>query len=84
MNLEWEAIKGLELAAGRFQSSYSVWFSAFRDEIAGIHYTIESGRAGNSFYALRNLPGRDGVALFLWGLVEDLRPVLGRAKTAGL
>ncbi|EEB73042.1 GNAT family N-acetyltransferase [Thermococcus sp. AM4] len=83
MNLEWEAIKGLELAAGRFQSSYSVWFSAFRDEIAGIHYTIESGRAGNSFYALRNLPGRDGVALFLWGRVEDLRPVLGRAKLLG-
>ena len=83
LEFSWDDVRSLELVAGRFQSSYSMYFSAFKDNIAGIHYTVESGKAGDSFYALRNLPGRDGVALFLWGMVEDLRAVLGRAKLLG-
>ncbi|NJE06385.1 GNAT family N-acetyltransferase [Thermococcus sp. M36] len=79
----WEDVKNLELAAGRFQSSYSMFFSAFKDNIAGIHYTVESGRSGGSYYALKNLPGRNGVALLLWGRIEDLKAVLGRAKVLG-
>ncbi|ASJ04274.1 GNAT family N-acetyltransferase [Thermococcus barossii] len=79
----WEQVKDLELVAGRFQSSYSMFFSAFKDNIAGIHYTIESGRSGGSYYALKSLPGRDGVALLLWGRIEDLKAVLGRAKVLG-
>ncbi|NJE30809.1 GNAT family N-acetyltransferase [Thermococcus sp. 18S1] len=79
----WENVKDLELVAGRFQSSYSMFFSAFRDNIAGIHHTVESGRSGDSYYALRNLPGRDGLALLLWGRLEDVKPVLGRAKVLG-
>ena len=83
LKFEWDDIRNLELAAGRFQSSYSMFFSAFKDNIAGIHYTVESGRAGESYYALRNLPGREGVALLLWGRLEDVSPVLGRAKSLG-
>ncbi len=83
LEFSWEEVKNLQLVAGRFQSSYSMYFSAFKDNIAGIHYTVESGKAGESFYALRNLPGRDGVALLLWGRIEDLRTVLGRAKALG-
>ncbi|ASJ14366.1 GNAT family acetyltransferase [Thermococcus radiotolerans] len=79
----WEDVKNLELVAGRFQSSYSMFFSAFKDNIAGIHYTVESGRSGGSYYALKNLPGREGVALLLWGRIEDLKAVLGRAKILG-
>ncbi len=80
---EWEDVKGLELVAGHFQSSYSMFFSAFKDNIAGIHQTVESGRIGSSYYALRNLPGRKDLALLLWGRVEDVKPVLGRAKFLG-
>ena len=79
----WEDVKSLELVAGRFQSSYSTFFSAFKDNIAGIHYTIEAGKSGDSYYALRNLPGRVGVALLLWGELDDVRPVLGRARSLG-
>ncbi|WP_148882520.1 GNAT family N-acetyltransferase [Thermococcus aciditolerans] len=79
----WEDVKNLELVAGRFQSSYSMFFSAFKDNIAGIHHTVESGRSGASYYALRNLPGRGGLALLLWGRLEDVRPVLERAKVLG-
>ncbi|ASA77187.1 GNAT family N-acetyltransferase [Thermococcus sp. 5-4] len=79
----WKDVKTLELVAGRFQSSYSMFFSAFKDNIAGIHYTVESGRSGDSYYALKNLPGREGVALLLWGRIEDLKAVLGRAKVLG-
>lgn len=79
----WDDVGNLELVAGHFQSSYSMYFSAFRDNIAGIHYTIESGRARESYYALRNLPGREGVALLLWGSIEDVEPVLGRVKALG-
>lgn len=32
---------------------------------------------------LKNLPGREGVALVLWGTMEDLKAVLGRAKVLG-
>ncbi|NPA47089.1 MAG: GNAT family N-acetyltransferase [Thermococci archaeon] len=80
----WEDVKNLELVAGRFQSSYSVFFSAFKDDIGGIHYTIEAGRAGRSRYALRNLPGRSGAALYLWGRLDDLAPVLRRAGELGI
>lgn len=79
----WENVKDLELVAGRFQSSYSTFFSAFKDNIAGIHYTIESGRSGGSYYVLRSLPGREGVALLLWGRIGDLKAVLGRANALG-
>ncbi|WP_099210179.1 GNAT family N-acetyltransferase [Thermococcus henrietii] len=79
----WDDVKELELVAGRFQSSYSMYFSVFKDSIAGIHYTVESGRVGESYYALRNLPGREGVAVLLWGRVEDLKPLLGRARALG-
>ncbi len=83
MSFTWKDVKNLELVAGRFQSSYSVFFSVVEDSIAGIHYTVETGRSGDSYYALRNLPGRDGVAMFLWGKLEDVKPVLARAKTLG-
>ncbi|CAD5243864.1 GNAT family acetyltransferase [Thermococcus camini] len=79
----WEDVKNLELVAGRFQSSYSMFFSAFKDNIAGIHYTVESGRSDGSYYVLKSLPGREGAALLLWGRVEDLKAVLGRAKVLG-
>ena len=79
----WEEVRDLELIAGRFQSSYSVFFSAVRDSIAGIHYTVETGRSGGSYYALRNLPGRNGAAMFLWGWLEDVKPVLARARSLG-
>ncbi len=79
----WENVKDFELVVGRFQSSYSMFFSAFKDNIAGIHHTIESGRSGDSYYALRNLPGREGLALLLWGRLEDIRPVLERTKILG-
>ncbi|AFL94564.1 GNAT family acetyltransferase 1 [Thermococcus cleftensis] len=83
LEFSWQNVKNLELVAGRFQSSYSVFFSAFGDNIAGIHYTVEAGKSGDSYYALRNLPGREGVALLLWGRIEDVKPVLGRAKVLG-
>ncbi|HDZ35628.1 MAG TPA: GNAT family N-acetyltransferase [Thermococcus sp.] len=79
----WDDVMALNLVAGRFQSSYSMYFSAFKDNIAGIHYTVESGKAGESFYVLRNLPGRDGVSLRLWGMAGELKAVLGRAKALG-
>ncbi|WP_457752201.1 GNAT family N-acetyltransferase [Thermococcus sp.] len=79
----WEDVKELELVAGHFQSSYSMWFSAFKDNIAGIHYTLETGRSSESYYAIRNLPGRKGCALLLWGRLEDLSPVLKRTGDLG-
>ncbi|WP_258084707.1 GNAT family N-acetyltransferase [Thermococcus thermotolerans] len=80
---DWVDVKNLDLVVGRFQSSYSMFFSAFKDNIAGIHYTVESGRSGGSYYVLKSLPGREGVALLLWGRVEDLKAVLGRARVLG-
>ncbi|WP_297497102.1 GNAT family N-acetyltransferase [Thermococcus sp.] len=80
----WEAVESLELVAGRFQSSYDMWFSSFRDLFAGIHELIEAGRAGNSYYVLKSLPGRPGkVALFLWGLREDVPKAVARAGELG-
>jgi len=82
-SFSWEDVRELELVAGRSQSSYSMWFSAFKDNMAGIHYTIEAGKSGESYYAIRNLPGRDGCALLLWGRLEDLAPALKRAGDLG-
>ena len=79
----WRDVETLELVAGRFQSSYSMFFSAFRDNMAGIHYTVESGRSGESYYVLRNLPGREGVVMLLWGRLEEARGVIGRARGLG-
>ncbi len=79
----WNDVGDLELIAGHFQSSYSMWFSTFRDSVTGVHYTIEAGRSGDSYYALRNLPGREEAVLLIWGRLKDVEPVLGRAKTLG-
>lgn len=80
----WEAVKSLELVAGRFQSSYDMWFSSFRDIFAGIQELIEAGKAGSSYYALKSLPGRPGkVALFLWGSSDDIPKAVGRANKLG-
>ena len=80
----WEAVESLELVAGRFQSSYDMWFSSFRDVFAGVHELGEAGKAGNSYYTLKSLPGRPGKAsLFLWGLEEDIPSAIGRAKELG-
>jgi len=80
----WEAVKSLELVAGRFQSSYDMWFSSFRDIFAGIHKLREAGKVGESYYALKSLPGRPGkVALFLWGLEEDVPKAIARAGELG-
>ncbi len=76
----WETVKSLQLVAGRFQSSYSMWFSRFRDIFAGIQELVEAGKAGSSYYALKSLPGRPGkVALFLWGSKEDIPKAIARA-----
>ncbi|WP_456421379.1 N-acetyltransferase family protein [Thermococcus sp.] len=83
LQFTWNDVKNLELIAGRSQSSYSMFFSAFRDNIAGVHYTLESGRSRDSYYALRNLPGRKGLAMLLWGELNDIKPVLGRVKSLG-
>ena len=81
----WEAVESLELVAGRFQSSYDMWFSSFRDVFAGIHELGEAGKVGSSCYTLKPLPGRSGKAsLFLWGLEEDIPSAIGRAKELGL
>ena len=80
----WEAVKSLELIAGRFQSSYDMWFSSFKDLFAGIQELVEAGKAGNSYYALKSLPGRPGkVALFLWGSKEDIPKAIARAGELG-
>ncbi len=80
----WESVKPLELVAGRFQSSYSMWFSRFRDIFAGIQELIEAGKAGGSHYALKSLPGRPGkAALFLWGSKEDIPTAIARAGELG-
>ncbi|WP_456366768.1 N-acetyltransferase family protein [Thermococcus sp.] len=80
----WEAVESLELVAGRFQSSYDMWFSSFRDVFAGIHKLIEAGIVGDSYYSLKSLPGRPGkVALFLWGLREDVPKAIARAGELG-
>ena len=80
----WEAVKSLELVAGRFQSSYDMWFSRFRDLFAGIQELVEAGKAGNSYYALKALPGRPGkVALFLWGSRGDIPKAIARAGELG-
>ncbi len=81
---QWETVKSLELVAGRFQSSYDMWFSSFRDLFAGIHEIIEAGKAGGSYYVLKSLPGRPGkVALFLWGSKEDIPRAIARAGELG-
>ncbi|WP_367883841.1 GNAT family N-acetyltransferase [Thermococcus peptonophilus] len=81
----WEAVKDLELVAGRFQSSYDMWFSSFKDIFAGVHELAEAGKVGNSYYVLKPLPGRPGKAsLFLWGGEEkDVPGAIGRAGEIG-
>lgn len=80
----WEAVESLELVAGRFQSSYDMWFSSFRDVFADVHELGEAGKVGSSYYALKPLPGRPGKAsLFLWGREEDIPSAIGRAKELG-
>jgi GNAT superfamily N-acetyltransferase len=84
-SFSWGTVRGLELVAGRFQNSYDAWFSSFRDLFAGIHELKEAGKAGNSYYVLKSLPGRPGRAsLFLWGYPKDLPGVIGRAKELGV
>jgi len=80
----WEAVKSLELVAGRFQSSYDAWFSSFRDLFAGVHELVEVGKIGVSYYVLKPLPGRPGKAsLFLWGNEKDIPGAIGRAGERG-
>jgi ribosomal protein S18 acetylase RimI-like enzyme len=80
----WEAVKSLELVAGRFQSSYDMWFSSFRDLFAGVHELTEAGKVEASYYVLKPLPGRPGKAsLFLWGDSEDIPEAIGRARKLG-
>ncbi|AEC52252.1 hypothetical protein PNA2_1337 [Pyrococcus sp. NA2] len=76
----WEDIKGLEMIAGRFQSSYYHWFSNFVDVIFGIDTKriIETGIVGESYYILRKLPNGKG-AIYIWGKREDVPSVLKRA-----
>ncbi len=82
--IPWDDVKGLELVAGRFQNSYDMWFSSFRDLFAGVHELAEAGKLGNSYYALKPLPGRPGKAsLFLWGEGKDIPGVIGRAGELG-
>lgn len=80
----WEEVRDLELVAGRFQSSYDMWFSSFRDLFAGVHELAEAGKVGDSYYVLKPLPGRPGKAsLFLWGEEEDVPGAMGRAGELG-
>ncbi|NJF24993.1 N-acetyltransferase [Thermococcus sp. Bubb.Bath] len=80
----WESVKDLELVAGRFQSSYDMWFSSFRDLFAGVHELAEAGKIGDSYYVLKPLPGRPGKAsLFLWGDAKDIPNAIGRAGELG-
>ena len=80
----WETVRELELVAGRFQSSYDMWFSSFKDVFAGVHELAEAGTSGGSYYVLKHLPGRPGKAsLFLWGSSKDVESALGRAKELG-
>ncbi|BAD84520.1 N-acetyltransferase, GNAT family [Thermococcus kodakarensis KOD1] len=80
----WEKVKGLELVAGRFQSSYDMWFSSFKDIFAGVHELAEAGKVGNSYYVLKPLPGRPRKAsLFLWGDEKDIPGAIGRAGEIG-
>ncbi|WP_297518101.1 hypothetical protein [Thermococcus sp.] len=80
----WEAVRSLELVAGRFQSSYDMWFSSFRDLFAGVHELKEAGKVGDSYYVLKSLPGRPGKAsLFLWGSLEAVPAAVARAGDLG-
>ncbi|ASJ02497.1 GNAT family acetyltransferase [Thermococcus profundus] len=80
----WEDVEDLEFVAGRFQSSYDMWFSSFRDLFAGVHELAEAGKIGDSHYVLKPLPGRPGKAsLFLWGNLEDIPKAIGRARELG-
>ncbi len=80
----WEAVRSLELVAGRFQSSYDMWFSSFRDLFAGVHELKEAGKVGYSYYVLKSLHGRPGKAsLFLWGSLEDVPAAVARAGDLG-
>ncbi len=80
----WKTVKDLELVGGRFQSSYDAWFSSFKDLFAGIHELTEVGKVGKSYYVLKTLPGRFGMAsLFLWTRSEDIFPTIGRARELG-
>ncbi|ASJ08858.1 GNAT family acetyltransferase [Thermococcus siculi] len=82
--IPWEDVKDLELVAGRFQSSYDIWFSSFKDIFAGVHELAEAGKIGDSYYVLKPLPGRPGKAsLFLWGRREDIPQAIGRAGKIG-
>ncbi|ASJ16622.1 hypothetical protein A3L04_05830 [Thermococcus chitonophagus] len=75
----WEEVKGLELVAGRFQTSYHHWFSSFVDLIAGIDNILESGKLGKSYYVIRKLPSGLG-GVYIWGREKDIPEILGRAR----
>lgn len=82
----WKEVKGLEMAAGKFQSSYHHWFVAFRDKIAGIDDRVyfESGRLGRSYYVLEEVYYDSSVVTgYLWGKGEDFPILLARAKELG-
>lgn len=82
--IPWEDLKGLELVAGRFQNSYDMWFSSFRDLFADIHELAEAGEIGNSYYVIKPLPGRpEKASLFLWGDERDIPGAIGRAGELG-
>ncbi|ACS89891.1 MULTISPECIES: GNAT family N-acetyltransferase [Thermococcus] len=82
----WNEIEGLEMVAGKFQTSYHHWFTAFKDRIAGIddkNY-LESGRIRGSYYVLEeSFFDRSLVTAYLWGKKEDLILLLSRAGSLG-
>ncbi|RLF83517.1 GNAT family N-acetyltransferase [Thermococci archaeon] len=82
----WEDVKGLEMIAGKFQSSYHHWFVAFKDGIAGIDDRVyfESGKIGDSYYVLEEVYYRGStVTGYLWGRKEDFPLLLSRAGGLG-
>ncbi|WP_240910562.1 GNAT family N-acetyltransferase [Thermococcus sp. GR6] len=82
----WDDIKNMEMAAGRFQTSYHQWFVSFVDRIAGVDDKppFESGRLGKSYYVLKGLSGKEHESiLFMWGRRDDIPLALGRAKKLG-
>ncbi|ALV62926.1 hypothetical protein ADU37_CDS12270 [Thermococcus sp. 2319x1] len=82
----WKEVKGLEMVAGKFQSSYHHWFLAFRDKIAGIDDRVyfESGRLGKSYYVLEGVYYDSSVVTgYLWGREGDIPLLLARAKGLG-
>jgi GNAT superfamily N-acetyltransferase len=82
----WGDVRGLEMVAGKFQSSYHHWFVAFRDKIAGIDDRVyfESGKLGKSYYVLEEAYYDSSVVTgYLWGRKEDISLLLARAKELG-